>query len=97
MKILWAIPIVLLAGCGGPHYTIPNFETDEVEKVVTSGRSPQACIENLKEEANKLNVKVRLTDMQHEAASGPVAWMYAYSYICTGKVVKSRSEERKAL
>ncbi len=96
MKILWVIPVVFLAGCG-PHYTIPNFESDEVEKVVSSGRSPQSCIENLKEDANRLNVKVRLTDMQHEPTSGPVAWMYAYSYVCTGKVVKSRSEERKAL
>jgi hypothetical protein len=96
MKFLWVIPVVLLAGCG-PHYTIPNFESDEVEKVVSSGRSPQTCIENLKEDANKLNVKVRLTDMQHEATSGPIAWMYSYSYVCTGKVVKSRSEERKAL
>ena len=96
MKILWVIPVVLLVGCG-PQYTIPNFETDEVEKVVSSGRSPQSCIENLKEDANKLNVRVRLIDMQHESTSGPVAWMYAYSYVCTGKVVKSRSEERKAL
>ena len=43
MKILWVIPIVLLAGCG-PQYTIPNFETDEVEKVISSGRSPQSCM-----------------------------------------------------
>jgi hypothetical protein len=96
MTFLWAIPVLLLAGCG-PHYTIPNFETDEVEKVVSSGRSPQTCIENLKEDANKLNVKVRLIDMQHEQTSGPVAWLYSYSYVCTGKVVKTRSEERKAL
>lgn len=96
MKILWLIPLVLLVGCG-PKYTIPNFETDEVEKVVSSGRSPQSCIENLKEDANKLSVRVRLVDMQHEQTSGPVAWLYSYSYVCTGKVVKGRSEERKAL
>ena len=96
MKILWVIPVVLLAGCG-PQYTIPNFESDEIEKVVSSGRSPQTCIENLREDAHKLNVKVRLTDMQHESTSGPVAWLYSYSYVCTGKVVKSKSEERKAL
>jgi hypothetical protein len=90
------IPIVLLAGCG-PHYTIPNFESDEIEKVVSSGRSPQSCIENLKEDANQLKVKVRLIDMHHEAANGPIAWIYTYDYICTGKVVKSGSEERKAL
>jgi hypothetical protein len=96
MKILWVIPVVLLAACG-PQYTIPNFETDEVEKVVSSGRSPQSCIEHLKEDANRLNIKVRLIDMHHEQTSGPVAWMYAYSYVCTGKVVKSRSEEHKAL
>ena len=41
------IPIVLLAGCG-PPYTImfPNFESDEIEKVVSSDHSPQSCIEN---------------------------------------------------
>ena len=63
MRTLWILAIAAaLAGCG-PHYTIPNFETDEVEKVVSSGGSPQSCIENLKEDAGKLNVKVRLTDM----------------------------------
>lgn len=95
MRIFWIIPIVLLAGCG-PHYTIPNFESDEIEKVISSGSSPQNCLENLKEDANKLKVKVRLTDMQHEPSSGPIAWIYTYDYICTGKVVKGSSEERKA-
>ncbi|SLM46840.1 protein of unknown function [Nitrospira japonica] len=100
MKRLWiSVAVVLLGGCG-PHYTIPNFESDEIEKVVSSGRSPQACIENLKEDATNLNVKVRLTDMHHEPASGPVAWIYSNAYVCTGKVVKataSSSEEKKAL
>ena len=44
---------VFLAGCG-PHYTLPNFETNEIEKVISSGRSPQGCIENLKEAARNL-------------------------------------------
>lgn len=88
MKSLWMIPLLLLAGCG-PHYTIPNFETDEIEKVISSGGSPQSCIDNLKEDAHRLKVKVRLTDMHHEAASGPIAWIYTYDYVCTGKVIKS--------
>ena len=79
------------AGCG-PHYTIPNFDTDEVEKVVSSGRSPQACIDSLKEDAKQLNVKVRLVDMQHQEASGPIAWIYSNTYICTGKVVQTRAQ-----
>jgi hypothetical protein len=86
----WALGIaVLLAGCG-PHYTIPNYETDEIEKVISSGRSPQGCIENLKEDAKNLNVNVRLTDVQHQATSGPIAWIYSNSYVCTGKVVVKR-------
>jgi hypothetical protein len=89
MNRSWALGIVfLVAGCG-PHYTIPNYETDEIEKVISSGRSPQSCIENLKEDAKALNVKVRLTDVHHEASSGPIAWIYANSYVCTGKVVKA--------
>lgn len=96
MKIFWMIPIVLLAGCG-VHYSIPNFETDEVEKIVSSGRSPQKCFENLKEDADELKVKVRVTDLQHEATSGPIAWLYTNSFICTGKVIKSGQSERKAL
>ena len=96
MKTFWLIPLVLLAGCG-VHYSIPNYETDEIEKIVSSGRSPQKCIENLKEDANELKVKVRLIDMQHEATSGPVAWLYANSFICTGKVIKSGQQEHKAL
>lgn len=89
MKRSWALGMVLLlAGCG-PHYTIPNYETDEIEKVISSGRSPQSCIENLKEDAKELNVKVRLTDVHHEATSGPIAWLYSNSYVCTGKVVKA--------
>ena len=91
MKGLWAVGmIVLFTGCG-PQYTIPNYDTGEVEKVISSGRSPQTCIENLKEDAQKLNVKVRLTDVHHEATSGPIAWLYANSYICTGKVVATKS------
>ena len=96
MKIFWIIPIVLLAGCG-VHYTVPNFESDEIEKVVSSGRSPQSCIENLKEDANQLKIKVRLIDMHHESTSGPLDWLYTNSFICTGKVIKSGQEERKAL
>jgi hypothetical protein len=91
MKSLWAVAMIaLFTGCG-PQYTIPNYDTGEVEKVISSGRSPQACIDNLKEDAQKLNVKVRLTDVHHEATSGPIAWLYANSYICTGKVIATKS------
>lgn len=99
MRNVWVIPVVpliLLVGCG-PQYTIPNFESDEIEKVISSGRSPQNCIENLKEDAKQLKLNVRLTDMHHEASSGPISWIYTYGYVCTGKVVKSKAEERKAL
>ena len=91
MRNVWVIPViplVLMVGCG-PHYTIPNFESNEIEKVISSGSSPQNCIEHLKEDAEQLKVKVRLTDMHHEASSGPISWIYTYDYVCTGKVVKS--------
>ncbi|HET6676561.1 MAG TPA: hypothetical protein VFG71_14545 [Nitrospiraceae bacterium] len=97
MKTSWVIATVLLLGGCGPHYTIPNFETDEVEKVISSGRSPESCIANLKEDAQKLNLKVRLTDVHHEATSGPIAWIYTNSYTCTGKVVKTNRDAQKAL
>ena len=91
MKRLWALgTVLLLAGCG-PHYTIPNYESNEIEKVISSGRSPEGCIENLKEDAQKLNVKVRLTDVQQQASSGPISWIYSNSYMCTGKVVMTKS------
>ncbi|MBA2487204.1 MAG: hypothetical protein H0V35_14145 [Nitrospira sp.] len=91
MKRLWALgTVLLLAGCG-PHYTIPNYETDEIEKVISSGRSPQGCIDNLKEDAKTLNVKVRLTDVHHESTSGPISWLYSNDYVCTGKVVMKKS------
>lgn len=91
MKSLWAVGIVLLlAGCG-PHYTIPNYESNEIEKVISSGRSPEGCIENLREDAQRLNVKVRLTDVQQQPSSGPISWIYTNSYICTGRVVISKS------
>lgn len=87
----WALGIVVLlaAGCG-PHYTIPNYDTNEIEKVISSGRSPQGCIENLKEDAKNLNVEVRLTDVQQQPSSGPIAWIYTNSYMCTGKVVAKK-------
>lgn len=97
MRRLGLIAIFALLGGCGPHYTMPNFETGNVEKVISSGRSPQGCIDNLKEDADKLNVKVRLTDMQHESTSGPIAWLYTNTYVCTGKVVKNSVEEQKAL
>lgn len=78
--------VVLVAGCG-PHYTIPDADSDEIGKVISSGRSPQSCIENLKEDAQELGVNVKLTDVNHEPASGPIAWIYANTYTCTGKVV----------
>jgi hypothetical protein len=96
MRIFWFIPVVLFVGCG-PQYTIPNFDSGEIEKVISSGHSPQSCIEHLKEDADQLKVTVRLTDVHHEAASGPIAWLYTYAYVCTGKVIKSNSENRKAL
>ncbi|MDR4480240.1 MAG: hypothetical protein R3B37_10930 [Nitrospira sp.] len=82
----WVFGVALvLAGCG-PHYTIPNYETNEIEKVISSGRSPQGCIENLKEDAKELRVDVRLVDVQHLPSSGPISWIYSNSYTCTGKV-----------
>ncbi|HJR77655.1 MAG TPA: hypothetical protein VJ805_11795 [Nitrospiraceae bacterium] len=96
MKPSWVIATLILLGGCGPHYTIPNYETDQIEKVISSGRSPEGCVENLKEDAQKLNVKVRLTDMHHQFP-GPVAWIYTYSYTCTGKVLKSAEEQHKAL
>ena len=41
----WAMATFSLLGACGPHYTLPNFETNEM-RVVSSGRSPQGCIEN---------------------------------------------------
>ncbi|GKS58037.1 hypothetical protein YTPLAS18_15640 [Nitrospira sp.] len=81
--------VLLMGGCG-PKYTIPNYETGDIEKVVSNGRSPQACIEQLKTDADELNVNVRLVDMQHQAASGPIAWIYTNTYVCTGKVYSSK-------
>ncbi len=91
MKSLWALGILLLFASCGPHYTIPNYESNEIEKVISSGRSPEGCIENLKEDAQRLNVKVRLTDVQNQPSSGPISWIYSNSYICTGKVVMTKS------
>ena len=91
MKSLWAFGmVVLLAGCG-PHYTIPNYDTNEIEKVISSGRSPEGCIENLQEDTKRLNVKARLTDVQHQPSSGPISWIYSNTYVCTGKVVMTKS------
>ena len=95
MKKWWTVAALALLGGCGPHYTIPNFDTDEIEKVVSSGRSPQSCIENLKEDAKNLNVQVRMTDMHHEPTSGPIAWLYVNTYVCTGKVVKATARTSK--
>ncbi|BCA55711.1 hypothetical protein W02_28510 [Nitrospira sp. KM1] len=92
MRVRMLMALALTVGGCGPHYTIPNFDTDEIEKVVSSGRSPQGCIEGLKEDAKQLNVKVRLVDMQHQETSGPIAWIYSNTYVCTGKVVQTRAE-----
>jgi hypothetical protein len=85
-----AVLALMVTGCGGAQYTIPNFETDEVEQVVSSGMTPQGCIENLKEDAQHLNLKVRLTDVNHEP-TGPLGMLWQKSYTCKGKVVKARS------
>jgi len=89
MKRGWALGIALfMAGCG-PQYTIPSYETGDIERVVSSGHSPKSCLEHLNEDAKELKVNVRLTDMHHESTSGPIAWLYNYSYVCTGKVLRS--------
>jgi len=81
--------LVMLGGCG-PHYTIPDADTDDIGRVISSGRSPQGCIENLQEDAQNLKVKVKLIDVKSEPAHGPIAWLYTNTYTCTGKVIKSR-------
>ncbi len=68
----WAMATFSLLGACGPHYTLPNFETNEID-------------------AKDLRVDVRLTDVQHQPSSGPISWIYANTYICTGKVVTARS------
>jgi hypothetical protein len=80
-----AVLALMLTGCGA-HYTIPN-ENDEIDKVVSSGVTPQGCIDNLKDDAQKLNVKVRLTDVSHEPGP-PFGFLFSPTYVCTGKVVK---------
>jgi hypothetical protein len=74
-----------MSGCS-VNYTIPDADSDEIGKVVSSGYTPKGCLENLKEEGQQLGVKVKLTDMNHENA-GPVSWLWTHSYTCTGKVV----------
>ena len=37
MKKWYALAVIALIGGCGPHYSIPNFESNEVEKVVSSG------------------------------------------------------------
>lgn len=91
MRNWWVVAVAAVIGGCGPHYTIPNFESNEVEKVISSGRSPQSCIENLKEDAKDLRVDVRLTDVQHQPSSGPISWIYANTYVCTGKVVGAKA------
>jgi hypothetical protein len=76
---------LLLGGCG-PHYTIPAEDSDDIGKVISSGRTPQSCSDNLKEEAQEMGLRVKLTDIQHHNP-GPVSWVWTNSYTCTGKVV----------
>lgn len=90
MRTRWAVAILLLVGGCGPHYSIPDADSDDVATVVSSGHSPQGCIENLHQDAKALSVKVRLVDVKHEPAHGPIAWIYTYSYVCKGKVIKQR-------
>ncbi|MGQ0809883.1 MAG: hypothetical protein ACT4OO_01480 [Nitrospiraceae bacterium] len=90
MRKFLALSILLfLGGCVNDHYTIPDETGNNVGKVVSSGRSPQDCMENLQDDAKKLGLKVRLTDVNHEGVSGPIAWLYASQYHCTGVVMAS--------
>jgi hypothetical protein len=83
-----AVLLVMITGCG-PHYTIPDLETGQIDRVVSSGRTPEECIENLKKDASEHKVKVRLMDVRHESP-GPVSWLWMPSYTCIGEV-KSRT------
>ena len=85
MRTLLIVAILLGASACGPHYTIPEAETDEIGKVVSSGRSPEGCIENLKEDAEKLRLKVKVVDI-HYQSPGWLAWLWTNSYTCTGAV-----------
>lgn len=90
MKTRLAIAALVLVGGCGPHYSIPDLETENIGKVISSGRTPQGCIENLHEDAKDLKVTVKLVDVKHEPSTGPISWIYTNAYTCTGKVVKSR-------
>jgi len=79
-----AVLVLMVAGCG-PHYTIPDLETGQIDRVVSSGRTPEECLENLKKDASEHRVKVRLMDVRHESP-GPVAWLWMPAYTCIGEV-----------
>jgi len=85
-KAVGAVLVLLMAGCG-PHHVIPD-SSGGPSKIVVSAYTNDGCIENLNEEAAKMGVKVRLSDVKSDLGWGIFLWPIYKSYACTGEVVK---------
>lgn len=86
VKALGLTLILVVSGCG-QHYIMPD-STGAPQKIVVSAYTNDGCIENLNEEAAKLGVKVKLTNVTSDLGWGILFWPIYKSYTCTGEVVK---------
>ena len=60
--------VLLVTGCG-QHYVMPD-NTGAPQKIVVSAYTNDGCIENLNEEAAKLGVRVKLTNVTSDLGWG---------------------------
>ncbi len=70
-----------LGGCG-QNYVKPGANGEPME-ITVSAYTQQGCLDNLQEEAQKRNVKVRLKDVQSDLGWEIVTWPFYKGYRCT--------------
>lgn len=85
--VLALICLVLVVGCG-KRYVIPDATGSGPSKIVVSAYTNDGCREELQNEASRLGVQIRLTDVSSDLGWGILLWPFYKSYTCTGEVIK---------
>lgn len=87
-KIILALVCMFFAAGCGVRYVVPDATGSSPSKIVVSGYTTDGCRENLNEEASRIGVQVRLTDVKGELGWGILLWPLYKSVTCTGEVIK---------
>ncbi len=83
--LLTLLFIFALSGCG-PHYVVPSQESGRPLFLVSSAYTPGGCIENLHEEAERLEVGLQSLGIKGWFFGDTLLWPIYKGYTCNAAV-----------